>query len=259
MTLSRTASPIFDWPPEEDDDLSITKAKLQDLLAGERVESLTVRIRSSEAQDLQPLVDVIAEAPRPALRQLVFAEFGEPLGDWFDHGEPYDYCWAPLGDLSRLWQNVPALEELTLQGLSMALGSIDLGKLKTVAIRGTLSSANLHSVTAARWPNVERLEIFFGDPELGAEGSMEDVLPLLAGEGLPHIRHLGLKYCGFIDEIVERLDRMAFLPRLRSLDLSMSDLSREGEENLYAQRKLLSHLEVLRIDEHANADWIHEE
>jgi hypothetical protein len=214
-------------------------------------------VRLCEDGDLQPIADAIARAPRPALRRLVLAEYGEPLGDWCGDGEPYGH-WGNLGDLSRVWSSVPALNEIVVQGHSMRLGQIELPTVTSVAIRGTLSAVNLRAIASAKWAQVERLEIFFGDPADGADGCVEDIAAVLSGEQLPQLRELGLTYCGFVDQIIERLDQIDVLPRLTALDLSKGDLSREAEEELYARRELLSHLQLLKIHDGRIADWIHE-
>jgi hypothetical protein len=67
----------------------------------------------------------------------------------------------------------------------MALGDIALLAARRVAIRGILSSDNLQAIAAAHWPELERLEIFFGDPADGAEGSIDDIMPILAGRACP--------------------------------------------------------------------------
>ena len=258
MNPSRHAAPIYEWPPEDEAEGSTVQAHLETLLAGDALESLTMRLKIAEAGDLQPIVNVLATAPRPGLRRLVLAEFGEALGDWFGNGEPYGY-WSPLGDLSGLWAKLPALEELVVQGRTMTLGNIVLPAAKRVAIRGVLSSENLQAIAAAHWPEVERLEIFFGDPADGAEGSVEDIMPILAGQGLPKLRELGLVFCIFIDEVVKRLDQMTVLSQLTSLDLSLSDLSLEAQGILYEQRHRLAHLRELKTHEARIAEWICEQ
>jgi hypothetical protein len=75
------------------------------------------------------------------------------------------------------------------------------------------------------------------------------------------LRHLGLTCCGFLDDIVDRLDEMTILPQLTTLDFSYGALSEEAESTLYQERTRFSHLKSLglvgsvqdlRLD---RADW----
>jgi hypothetical protein len=140
----------------------------------------------------------------------------------------------------------------------MSFGKIVLPAARSIAIRGGLSSENLRSISGAIWPQVERLEVFCGDPTVGdVSGSIDDIMPILSGEGLPRLRHLGLTCCGFLDDLVGRLDQMAILPQLTTLDFSLGALSDEAENVLYEKRTRLSHLQILQLPE-SRADWIHE-
>jgi hypothetical protein len=176
----RDASPFYEWPPDDEDDLP----------ERELVDAGALRLRIAPLGDLQSLVDTISAAPRPLLRELVLADYVHVADEWEDSTD----LWAPLGDVSRLWPKLPALEKLTLRGIqSMSFGEIVLPMARSVAIRGGLSSENLASIAAAHWPQVERLEILLGDPDDGDisgcqdfsdvhGGCVDDILPILSGK-----------------------------------------------------------------------------
>jgi hypothetical protein len=187
---------------------------------------------------------VLSMRERPNMRSLTLADFSEE--------------WQDLGDLGDLWSKLPALERLVLQGESMNLGRLALPAARDVAVRGTLRQSELASIAAARWPRIERLEILFGDPTCGAEGCIEDIRAILAGTNMPQLRHLGLKLCAFAEDIVSDLDQLQILPQLEALDLSLCDVSDDAQNRLYAQRKKLAHLRVLRLGDGPPVEWIYD-
>jgi len=186
------------------------------------------------------LFAALGELGLPALRRLFVGDFEFP--------EHIEISWTDLGDVSPLYAAAPRLEELTLQGGAMSLGRIDCPALRSFDLRtGGLSRTNIQAITAARWPRLERLDVWFGDHYYGFDGSLADIEPLLAGENTPGLRHLGLKNCELTDAICARLPTASILPRLESLDLSMGMMTDEGAAALAAARDRLRHLRLLDV------------
>ena len=223
------AKPSFEWPPPSASSETKQLGELAKLLdrPSPSVDDLTITVSPpwpgdvsdddadwEEPSTLQPLVDVLAQRERPTLHRLALADFGAPYTESED--------WQDLGDLGELWAKLPALQRLVLQGESMLLGKLDLPNVRDVVIRGSLRRSALASIAEARWPQIERLEILFGDPTVGAEGSIDDVRPILAGAGMPRLRHLGLRFCAFVDDIVSNLDQLRLLPQLETLDFLLA-------------------------------------
>jgi hypothetical protein len=78
--------------------------------------------------------------------------------------------------------------------------------------------------------------------------------PILAGDGLPALRHLGLAHSDLQDEIAIAVSSAPLVARLRSLDLSLGTLGNEGVEALL-EGVPLTHLEWLDLrSEYIGAD-----
>ncbi len=153
---------------------------------------------------------------------------------------------------------ISSLRSLTLHGGDISLHPIDLPELRSFAVEtGSLRKDQLAIITRASWPALERLEIWFGDPNYGATGGLADIAPILEGVGLANLRHLGLMNCSFADDIARALPDAAILPQLASLDLSMGNLSDAGLAAMLAAKQRFAHLAQLNLDDNAltNAHW----
>ncbi len=143
------------------------------------LEALSIGILpSDEAEPLTSAVEALVEAgPRPALRSLFLGDFVYP--------DELELSWATLPSTERLYPLYPRLAELTLQAGHLELGRVELPALRSFEVRtGGLARASLEAILAARWPELERLVIWFGDPNYGAQSTLDDLRPLLAGTEL---------------------------------------------------------------------------
>ncbi len=148
-------------------------------------------------------------------------------------------------DASALWGRCPALEELTLYGGQIQLGEPDTSTLRRLAIHsGSLDGEVVRRIGAARWPRLQRLELWLGCEEYGGSSSVADLMPILQGEGFPELRWLGLMNGEFGDEICRVLPSAAILPQLEALDLTMGILTDAGARVLIEHADQLSHLEL---------------
>jgi uncharacterized protein (TIGR02996 family) len=200
--------------------------------------------------NLQDLIDLLARESRPTLRKLHFGDF--------DYPDETEMSWYSIGDLSKLWPAVPNLRTLITQGGSsgstmaggMTLGAIDLPALVRAEFRtGGLERTNARAIAAARLPNIEHLEIWYGDDNYGGDASVEDVVPLLERTDLPKLRRLGLRNAQFTDELIEPLATSKLLRQVQELDLSMGVLTGDGAKALVAHRDAFKHLAVLDVSQ----------
>ena len=217
-------------------------AQLRDLLerpAGLLLADLTVgRLGDHPAHDppsYQPIVQLLAQAPRPSLRRLHLAD--QPgAGD--------------LGDLADLWTAAPHLQELLLQGGDMTLGKMALSSLRRLVVRPAgLSRRHLGAILAQPWPLLAHLELWFVSYRGGTSAvQVADLAELMDGAAFPSLRSLALVNVEGSDELIELLAASRLLPRLRALDLSHGTLSDEGARRLIAHRERFAHLDRLDLD-----------
>lgn len=147
--------------------------------------------------------------------------------------------------------SLPALEWLHIRsGEGGQLGELELPNLKTfIRESGGLGGEEVRSIAGAKWRRLERLDVWLGRAEYGAEGTVELLQPLLDGAGLKSLRHLGLMNSELAPALVPAVLRSRVLPQLEVLDLSKGVLLDEDVEPLLAQAGALRHLKRLDLSE----------
>ncbi len=196
-------------------------------------------IPSDEDLYMNPYAAAIEKAAPPCLRVLMI----DDTQDW---------------DLSSTNAKAPAGRALPqLQELVISAGHIDLGKLEFPELRtlkvisGSLRAGDLKAISNAKLPKLEHLEIWCGDPNYGASGSVKDLATLFAGINVPKLTHLGLMNCPFADEGVKALGKSKLLPRLKVLDLTRGNLSDRGIDEMVAHKDAFKHLDLIDVDDNA--------
>jgi uncharacterized protein (TIGR02996 family) len=170
------------------------------------------------------------------------------IGDFTS--EECELSWSGLGKAAPLWQAFPKLEKVRLRAGSMDLGTLDLPECRELVIEtGGLTKDELKAVAKAQWPKLEKLELWFGDDNYGADCTVKDVRALLDGAGMPRLQWLGLRNADFVNELVPELATAKVLPRLKTLDLSMGVLTHPGAEALLKHWDAFGHLERLDLSE----------
>lgn len=196
--------------------------------------------------DYGTVVDTLARQRLPVLRSLVLADF---------ESEDCELSWSSLGDLGLLWQAVPGLEDMYVQGGSFSLGTIDLPRVRRFTVHtGGLGKPGIASICRARWPQLERLEIWFGRSRFGAEGEIDDIRPILEGQGLGQLTSLGLMNAEFTDDICEALPGSPIAGQLVDLDLSLGTMSDEGARALASDPRAFPRLQWLRVGDNYLSD-----
>jgi hypothetical protein len=190
----------------------------------------------------ETLAVVGSSSRAPFLRSLRFDDFTR---------EESEISWTSYGDLSVLWAPFVRLEELRIRaGGEGVLGRLEFPRLKRFAREtGGLRNDELDAILSAKWPLLEQLEIWFGDPNYGAQVDAGRLESFLKGGHPPKLRALGLMNCDFAGELLPLVLGSPLLPALRSLDLSMGVLGDEHVDALLAAR--LGHLEVLNLESNA--------
>jgi len=176
----------------------------------------------------------------PQIRTLV-------IGPDDSEGIDNDHFW--IGDISFAWKLFPNLRSLTIHSSTFKLGKIALPELRELAIETcNLTRGDLRTISAARWPELEKLILWFGS-EYRSDCTIRDLKSLLEGKQFPRLRHLGLMNCELTDEICEALPRAPILRQLRTLDLSMGCMGEAGVKALVKHADAFAHLERLVVDD----------
>ena len=161
--------------------------------------------------------------------------------------EECEVSWVDVGDVSKLYPALRKLRSLTLRGGSLKLGTIDLPDLRELTIiTGGLDKKNIAAICAAKWPKLERLELWLGSSSYGGNTTIKDLAPLLGGKMFPKLEHLGLRNCEYADDLAGAIVSSTLLAQVTSLDLSKGTLGDAGVEKLAAGRDAFAHLR--RID-----------
>lgn len=213
------------------------------------------------------LVELLAREAWPALRRLSLGGFVEPAGaDGYRHVERdisavyiTNASWpGGEGRLCTLLARCPAIEEVRVHGNVAHLGTIDAPRLRVFEVcTSSLGRTAAASLRAARWPALERLELWFGDGEYGAgepcDGADLAALAHALEAGCPKLGHLALANTPCTDDLLVELVReppRALLGRLEVFDVSLGTLGDAGAHALIALRPLLPRLATLNIAHH---------
>jgi hypothetical protein len=207
---------------------------LGDLLAGEnadRMPTLVIGAWSGELYDHSPaeiLEALVAAADRlPNLRALFLGDIAQ---------EENEVSWIHQTDVSTVWQAFPRLEIFGLRGSNgLKLGRVQHNHLKQLTIEcGGLPKSVLAELAAASLPALEHLELYLGTDDYGWDGSIDDVLPLLADDRFPRLKYLGLRDSEIADGVTQAVAKSPLLEKLDVLDLSLGTLGDEGAAALLA-------------------------
>ncbi|MFE9973156.1 STM4015 family protein [Streptomyces hirsutus] len=169
--------------------------------------------------------------------------------------EESEISWITQSDVAPLLQAYPRLRELGVRGSEdLAFPAVRHEGLRTLRFEtGGLPASVVRNVAASDLPSLECLELWLGDENYGCDTTVEDLRPLLTGERLPSLRHLGLQNSRFQDEIAAAVAHAPVVPRLASLRLSMGALGDEGAAALLSGQPL-THLRFLDLHHHYLSD-----
>ncbi|MET9886719.1 STM4015 family protein [Streptomyces sp. NPDC006430] len=209
----------------------------------------TTRVRAivvgawEDAYDKGPeeiIAALLAARPQlPALRALF-------LGDM--ESEECEISWINQGDVGPLLDGFPELEEFGVRGGSdLVIPPFAHQRLRSLTVQtGGLPGRVVRNVAACDLPALEHLDLWLGTANYGGNCTLTDVEPVLGGERLPSLRHLGLRNSDIQDEIATAIASAPVVARLATLDLSMGVLTDQGGAALLGGQPL-THLAALDL------------
>lgn len=217
--------------------------------SGRFLQELTIGMASFDGEnEYQSTIDLLVSLKKPQTLRKIF------IGD-FEYPDETEMSWSHLGDVGKLWKTFPKLESVTLQSGSMTLGTIDLPECREFVVRtGGLDEGSITSIINAKWPKLEKLEVWFGSENYGAAGTADMIQPIFDAKGLGKVKHLGLKNAEFTDDIAKLIAGSKILKQLETLDLSMGCLTIEGAKAIVAHKDAFKHLKVLNVEDNAMSD-----
>lgn len=171
------------------------------------------------------------------------------LGD-FEYPDENEISWVAVGNVAKVLPVVPQLRSLRLRGGEIKLGSLEHPTLESLTIEtGGLPSGAVASVGKCKLPQLQRMEVWFGQDDYGGNGNCKQLKDLFEGSGLPKLEHLGLQNSEFQDDIAIALAKSKVLARLTSVDLSMGTMRGLGAQAIVANQKQFSKLRSLDLSD----------
>lgn len=223
-------------------------AAFLDTVDSSRVRALIVGYWMTEATHPNtgggPVVEAVAAAADrlPELRALFHGDI-----TW----EENEISWISPGPVGELLHAYPALREFGFRGgEDLVFPPITHHSLETLTIQsGGTPGTVLRGVAASDLPALTSLDLWLGTSEYGGDGEVAELAPILSGDRLPRLRHLGLRNSEIQDEVCAALAAAPVVARLETLDLSMGVLTDAGAVALLGGQPL-THLK--RLDLHYN-------
>ncbi|MFJ6051595.1 STM4015 family protein [Streptomyces sp. NPDC092307] len=178
----------------------------------------------------------------PALRGLFLADM---------ESEQCEISWITQSDIGPLLDGFPELEEFGVRGGSgLVFPAVTHHTLRSLTVEtGGMPAASVRGVAGSDLPALEHLDLWLGTSNYGGDAAITDVAPILDGDRLPRLRHLGLRNSDIQDEIATAVASAPVVARLETLDLSMGVLTEQGGAALLAGQPL-THLK--KLDLHHN-------
>ncbi|MGS2811181.1 STM4015 family protein [Nocardia sp. MW-W600-9] len=197
----------------------------------------------ADAYDNRPddVIDAIIAARErlPALRALF-------VGDII--GEECEISWINQGEVTRLLDAFPRLEELGVRGgMQLEFPAVRHEHLRTLKVQaGGLPVAVVRGIAASDLPALHDLELWLGTSEYGGDADVSDLAPILSGDQLPSLKRLALRNSEIQDAVCAAVASAPVVARLEELDLSMGVLTDDGAAALLGGQPL-THLTSLDL------------
>ena len=186
---------------------------------------------------------LIAAADRfPSLEALFLADIEQNVSE---------ISWIQQSDVTPLVRAFPKLKVFGARG-SNGLGwqPGEYRELRELTFQsGGLPPRVVRALAESDFPQLTELELYLGDADYFGGATVDDLAPILLGDRLPNLRHLGLRDAENADEIAAALAYAPIVARLEVLDLSLGTLGDEGVAALLAGQPL-THLRVLDLHHH---------
>ncbi|TKK89343.1 leucine-rich repeat domain-containing protein [Herbidospora galbida] len=213
-----------------------------DQVATEEVRALVIGCwEQAYDTDSSAIVNLLAENAKrfPALRAIFLGAI---------QSEEAEISWIQQSDVTALLTAFPQLERLEVRGgTGLALSPVRHENLRVLRFEtGGLPAEVVRAVAASDLPALEHLDLWLGIDNYGGDSTVADLAPILAGDRLPALKHLGLQDSDHQDEIAAAVAAAPIVARLDVLSLAMGTLGDEGAEALLSGQPL-SHLKVLDL------------
>ncbi|MFF3485935.1 STM4015 family protein [Streptomyces sp. NPDC002701] len=171
--------------------------------------------------------------------------------------EEAELSWIVQGDITPVLSAYPRLLELGVRGSNggdgepgLRLSPLRHEHLRTLRLEnGGLPGEVTRSLAASDLPALRRLDLWLGEEYYGCSTTLADLAPLLDGDRLPALRHLGLQNSEMQDEIAAAVAGAPVVARLAFLHLGLGTLSDVGAEALLGGQPL-THLQELDLHHH---------
>ncbi len=194
-----------------------------------------------------PIVEgLAAEAHRlPALRAIFLGAIPP---------EQNEISWINQADVTPLLTTFPDLERLDARGgMGLRISRSGTTELRMLRIESGGLSGEFVRGSPREFPALEHLELWLGVDEYGGDYTVGDLGPILTGDNLPALRHLGLQDSDRQNDVAAAVATAPVVARLDSLALSMGTLTDEGAEALLSGQPL-THLRHLDLHHHYLSD-----
>ncbi|MBS5822716.1 MAG: STM4015 family protein [Clostridium argentinense] len=162
--------------------------------------------------------------------------------------EECEISWIINGDLAPLINNFN-IEKFTAKGgTGLSFKNMKSETLKElIVISGGTSKDTIEEIIEGELPNLEKLELYFGDSNYGFDANIEDIIPFTKRENFPKLKYLGLKNSEIQDEICEKVFEGDIIEELEVLDLSLGTLTDKGAKIILDNIGKVSHLKKLDL------------
>lgn len=236
----------YDYDDVEEGEKSV-ETMLADIMGDEEFSSLEEIIIGcwGEAWDdsCQPLIDGIIEKKNEFshIKSLYFGDMDS---------EDCEVSWIIQGDYSKLWEALPNLEKLIIQGSTdLELGEIAHDNLKELQIIcGGLGKDLIEKVQRAKLPNLESLVLYIGSDYYGFDGDVSTIKTFLEESDFPKLTHLGIEDSEIQDELAECVLGSKYMGQITSLSLANGTLTDKGGECIL--QKLPDYANIKKLDLH---------
>jgi len=241
-----------DWMDNKFEPLTIVKPLFESPLCA-ALEELRIGVFRWDYNDTD-VPATIKEAGKHAwAKDLQRLHLGDVSGD-------IDMDHHVIGDVGKLIsKHFPNLVWLKLHSGSQSwnggketfgIGGFELPKLKELIIETcAMSRKRMKGFTAAKLPQLERLELWFGAKDREGTAKIADVMPVFDGKLFPKLRHLGLRNTELDVDIARMLPASTIAKQLESLDLSMGTLNDSEAGELAEGAAKFPKLKTLCVDD----------
>jgi hypothetical protein len=142
--------------------------------------------------------------------------------------------WIRQADVTSVLKAYSRLQVFRVRGgEGLSLAPFESRSLRSITVEsGGLDRSVIAGLSESSLPSLERLELWLGSENYGANHAVDDLLPLLSGRLFSRLVHLGLRDCQYTDDVVIALAHSPLLRQLETLDLSMGTFGDQGARAL---------------------------